>query len=225
MNILSQTEWSPDIFYRCTKTSVGVHRQGRKKRTTRTRHSSVPKHLVIVPTTIAAAKVQRLMHIAQKVNEELECLLRRLRRSTTTRDGRQRAAGAGSKVDQDGADVPYGVEDVDALAAHPAVLAGKLTVVRRVVADAFAEVQWGGPRGAIVVGPGGDRREVARRAVGGTEEGADGAQGPWVEVRLSEGCDDSVAFLDGGVQSVVRGKMCGGWAKLERTFWAPGYHA
>ena len=134
------------------------------------------------------------MHIAQKVNEELERLLRRLRRSTT-RNGRQRAAGAGSKVDQDGGDVLYGVEDVDALAAHPAVLAGKLAVVRRVVADAFAEVQRGGPRGAIIVGPGGDRREVARCAVGGTEEGANGAQGPWVEVRLGEGRDDSVAFF------------------------------
>ena len=162
------------------------------------------------------------MHIAQKVNEELERLLRRLGRSTT-RDGRRRAAGAGSKVNQDGADVMYGVEDVDALAAHPAVLAGKLAVVRRVVADTFAKVQRGGPRGAIIVGPGGDGREVARRAVG-TEDGADGAQGLWVEVRLGEGRDDFVAFFfyGCGVQSVLEVRCEVGGAK--RTFWAPGHH-
>jgi len=137
------------------------------------------------------------MHISQKVNEELERLLRRsLIGSTCARRRRQRAA---DKVGQDGADVPYGVEGVDALATHPAVRAGELAVVGRVVADAFGEVQRGGPRSAVVVGPGGDRREVARRVAAaitvGTEDGADGAQDLWVEVRLGEGGDDFVAFF------------------------------
>ena len=162
---------------------------------TRTHHSSVPEHLVIVPTAIPTAKVQRLMHISQKVNEELE----RLRRRVGSTRGRRRRRAAG-KVGQDGTDVPYGVEGVDALATHPAVRAGELAVVGRVVADAFGKVQWGGPGSAVFIGPGGDRRKVARRVAAaatiavGTEDGADGAQDLWVEVRLGEGGDDFVAF-------------------------------
>ena len=135
-----------------------------------------------------------MMHISQKVNEELECLLRRRLIGSTRARRRQRTA---DKVGQDGADVPYGVEGVDALATHPAVRAGELAVVGWVVADAFGEVQRSGPRSAVVVGPGGDRREVARRVAiaVGTEDGADGAQDFWVEVRLGEGGDDPVAFF------------------------------
>ena len=164
-------------------------------------------HLVTVPTAIATAKVQRLMHIAQKVDEELERL--RSRRRAIRRD-RRRRQGAADKVGQDGADVLYGVEDVGALGARPAVRAGELAVVGRVVVDAFGVVQRGRPARAEAdfVGPGGDRREVARRrgavrslllvsadaiAVG-IEDGADGAQDLWVEVRLGEGSDDFVAF-------------------------------
>jgi len=167
-------------------------------------------HLDIVPTASAAAKVQRLMHVAQKVNEELERLL-----GGGILPVRQGAAVG--KVGQDGADVLDGVEDVGALGTGPAVRAGELAVVGRVVADAFGEVQWGGPvrAPADVVGPGGDGREVARRvAVHSrpffpaadtialrTEDGADGGQGSWVEVRLGEGSDDFVAFF-GGVRQV-----------------------
>ena len=75
------------------------------------------------------------MHISQKVNEELERLRRRL--GSTRGRRRRRAAG---KVGQDGTDVPYGVEGVDALATHPTVRAGELAVVWWVVAVAFGEV-------------------------------------------------------------------------------------
>ena len=161
-------------------------------------------HLDIVPPAKPAAKVQRLMHVAQKVNEELERLLGGI---LPVRQG-----AAVGKVGQDGADVLDGVEDVGALGAGPAVRAGELAVVRRVVADAFGEVQRGGPvrAPADLVSPGGDGREVARRvAVHSrlylpaadtialrTEDGADGGQGSWVEVRLCEGSDDFVAFLE-----------------------------
>ena len=161
-------------------------------------------HLVAVPTSIATAEVQRLVHVAGKVDEELERLERGVGR-----------CGAGNKGRQDGADVLYGVEDVGAIGARPAVRAGELAVVRRVVAHAFGVVQWGGPvrAEADLVGPGGDGREVARRvavrerrpsvscssaAAGAiavrTEDGADGGQDLRVEVRLGEGSDDFVAF-------------------------------
>jgi len=97
------------------------------------------------------------MHVAHKVNEELECLLGGILPI-------HQGAAAG-KVGQDGADVLDGVEDVGALGVGPAIRAGELAVVGRVVADAFGEVQRGGPAHteAVLVGPGGDRREVARR--------------------------------------------------------------
>lgn len=146
------------------------------------------------------------MHVTDKVNEELERLFSRSR-STIRHGRRQRTAG---KVGQDGADVVYGVEDVGELGAGPAVRAGELAVVRRVVAHAFGVVKRGGPvrAEADLVGPGGDRREVTRRVdvgVGvditfGTEDGADGAQGSWVEVRLCEGGDDFVAFFEGRLE-------------------------
>jgi len=150
--------------------------------------------------------VQRLVHVADKVDEELE----RLERGVGRR-------GAADKVGQDGADILYGVEDVGAIGARPAVRAGELAAVRQVVADAFGVVQWGGPAcaEADLVGPSGDGREVAgrvavrsrrlsvistvaaaiARAIAvGTEDGADGGQDLWVEVRLGEGSDDFVAF-------------------------------
>ena len=152
-------------------------------------------HLVAVPTAIAAAQVQRLVHVAEEVDEELERLER----------GVGRGAAAADKVGQEGGDVLDGVEDVGALFARPAVRAGELAAVRRVVADALGVVQRGGPARAEadLVGPGGDGREVARRVAAaavaraiavGTEDGADGGQDLWVEVRLGEGSDDFVAF-------------------------------
>ena len=180
-------------------------------------------HLVAVPTFIAATKVQRLMHVADKVNEKLERLLGGARSTIIRHEGRrQRAAG---KVGQDGADVVYGVEDVGELGARPAVRAGELAVVRRVVAHAFGVVQRGGPvrAEADLVGPGGDRREVARR-VGvdiavGTEDGADGVQCSWVEVRLGEGGDDFVAFFfEVGWRGRGISEVWGGWETWGKTY-------
>jgi hypothetical protein len=162
-------------------------------------------HLVAVPTSIATTKVQRLVHVSGEMDEELERLESGVGR-----------CGAGDKGGQDGADVLYGVEDVGAIGARPAVRAGELAVVWRVVAHAFGVVQWGGPvrPEADLVGPGGDGREVARRVAirerrpsvsasastsaaaiaVRTEDGADGGQDLGDEVRLGEGSDDFVAF-------------------------------
>jgi len=168
--------------------TVGFRRWGarkwdeRKAEAIRTRDASVPVDLVAVPAAIAPSEVQRLMHVADEVDEELEGLLHEV--GCAGRDGGGEAAcgrGAAHKVGQDGADVLYRVEDVRALLARPAVRAGEDAVVRRVVADRADVVQLRGPARAEadLVGPGGDRREVARRvAVGlglvGAEDGTDG---------------------------------------------------
>jgi len=67
---------------------------------------SSPMHLVTVPAAITSAKVQRLMHIAHEMDEELERLLRELG------TGRRRGQRATDKVGQNGASVLYGVENV-----------------------------------------------------------------------------------------------------------------
>ena len=190
------------------KSVQSSHRIGPKKgpvSCTCTHHSSIPLHLVTVPTAIVDAKVQQLVHIADKVDEELEYLERGVGQ-----------CGATDKVGQDGADILYGVKDVGAIGAHLAVHAGELAAVQ-VVADAFGVVQWGGPActEADLVGPSGDGHEVAgriavclchlsvistvaaaiARAIAiGTEDGADGGQDLWVKVQLGEGSDDFVAF-------------------------------
>jgi hypothetical protein len=167
--------------------------------------------LVAVPAAITAAEVERLVHVAGKVDEELERL-----------EGGVGRGRAGDEICQDRAHVLDRVEDVGAVAARPAIRAGELAVVRRVVAHAFGVVQRGGPvrAEADFVGPGGDGREVARRVAVrelparpsvatvatvastattttttfGIEDGADAGQDLWVEVRLCEGSDDFVAF-------------------------------
>jgi len=150
--------------------------------------------------------VQQLVHVANKVDEELEHLERGI--------GRRRAA---DKVGQDGADILYGVEDVGMIGTRPAVHAGELAAVQQVVTDAFGVVQWGGPAcvEADLVSPSGNGRKIAgyitvcsrrlsvistiaaaiARAIAvRTEDGADRGQDLWVEVRLGEGSNDFVAF-------------------------------
>jgi hypothetical protein len=137
--------------------------EGAKKHATG--DSSVPIHLVAVPATITAAKVQRLMHISHKMNQKLEGLLREFRGTRVPGGG---LGGPADEIGEDGGDVVNGVQDVGVLFTGPAICAWETTVVRWVVVGAVYEVQWGGPTGAEadLVCPCGDRREVAWR-VGG----------------------------------------------------------
>jgi hypothetical protein len=73
MSETSQTAWRSDLVVRSE--SVSQKRKKEKKgerQGTRTRLSSVPLHLEVVPTAITRGEVQRLMHIAEEMDEELE---------------------------------------------------------------------------------------------------------------------------------------------------------
>ena len=148
----------------------------------RTRVPPIEGHFDAVCTTFTSRQMQWLMHITNKVNEELECLLC----PCVNAGGGPRRA---DKVGQDRRDVLDGVEHVTARMPCPTVSAGEETVVRWVVARGADVVQWCGPPGAEtdLVGPGGHGREVARcadanaRVCIGCENGTDGVEGLGVE--------------------------------------------
>lgn len=94
------------------------------------------------------------------------------------------------------------VEDVAARFSLPAVPTGEETVVGWVVAGSADVVQRRRPPHvvAFLVGPGGHGREVARWAVAdhrviiGREDGTDGVEDIWFEMRLGDGRDYLMAF-------------------------------
>ena len=211
MSELSQTEWRSVVSVRVRQTPCA--RAGQRQK--RTRDTIIPMHLVAVPTAIPIGEVQRLMHIASEMNEELERFLGQHWCCSGRCGADAGAGGSMHKVDQDRADVLDRVEDVDPVLSVPAARAREEAVVRRVITDGTDIVQRRGPARVEtdLVSPGGHRREVARRVVSGLvtttttttttatatatrvreENGADGVQDLGVEVRLGDGGDDLVA--------------------------------
>ena len=169
----------------------------------RTRVTPTKDDFDAVRTTVASSQMQRLMHIAHEMNEKLERLqcLPRSHRVGAGAGGRRRPA---DKVGEDRRDVLDGVEDVAARISFPAVRTGEETVVRGVVAGSADVVQRRRPPHvvAVLVGPGGHGRKVARwvavgadhRVTIGREDGTDGVEDIWAEVRLGDGRDYLMAF-------------------------------
>jgi hypothetical protein len=117
-----------------------------------------------------AGKMERHVHIAQEMDQELQSFFRR-----ATAD----PIASIPPVDQSG-DVPYACEDVDIFLTVPSSFAGELgTALRWVVFFAADEVELGRPehRGfpADLVGPRSDGRKMTVRVLGiGVENRADG---------------------------------------------------
>jgi hypothetical protein len=129
--------------------------------------------------------MQRLMHVTNEMDEELERLLCSCVGVGTT-GGFRRA----DKVDQDRRDVLDAVEYVTACVSLPTVCAREETIVGRVIAGGADVVQRRGPPRveADLVSPGGYGREVAwcvaayPRVRVGCEDGTDGVEDLGVEV-------------------------------------------